>query len=185
MAHANARNWRASGPVMGIDLALRYTGIVVYTRDGVPHIWTTIINKLDRPKNAPPITQTEVVQRLIDVANEIIRIAKKYKVKHVAIENYAHKAKFQAHQMGEMAGVVKVQLALACNIVPDVVPPSTARKHTLGYGGSGITKADIKAAVSEGLGIPIEDDHQADAAVIAQYYFDYVAAREVEESFYD
>jgi len=170
---------------MGIDLALRKTGVVVYTRDGVPHMWTTIVNKLDRPRSAPPITQTEVVQRLIDVSNEIIRIAKTYKVKHVAIENYAHKAKFQAHQMGEMAGVVKVQLALACNIIPDVVPPSTARKHALGYGGSGISKKDIEAAVIEGLLIPVEDDHQADAAVVAQYYFDYVVAREIEENLYE
>jgi Holliday junction resolvasome RuvABC endonuclease subunit len=165
---------------MGLDLALNFTGVAILNETGQVQFVKTLNNGLKREKGDPPITQSEVIQRLIDVANEIVGLAKDYKVHHVGIENYAYGAKYQAHQIGEVAGLVKVQLALACGIIPEVVPPSTARKHVMGYGGAGVSKDDIKHVVREGLGVEIETDHEADAVVVGRYRFDMAVARQKE-----
>lgn len=164
---------------MGIDLALRSTGLSIYTAGGVHQRCFTLNYPLSRgSKNDPPIPQIEITRRLIGIANEIIGTIKSYKVRHVGIEGYAMNARFRAHQIGEVAGVVKTQLWLACGIVAHIVAPSSARKHVMGYGRP--SKEEIVNVVEQGLGVEVDNDHEADATVVARYTFDKVVAMEKE-----
>lgn len=164
---------------MGIDLALKHTGLSIYTASGIHQRCFTLNYPLTRDsKNDPPIPQIEITRRLILIANEIIGHIKGFKVKHVGIEGYAMDARFRAHQIGEVAGVVKVQLWLACGIIAHIIAPSSARKHVMGYGRP--AKKDIVRVVEQGLGVVVENDHEADATVIARYTFDKIVAAEKE-----
>ncbi len=116
---------------------------------------------------------------MLGIANEVVGIFRTWKVRWSGIENYAMGAAFRAHQIGEVAGVVKSQLWLALRMVAGVVPPSAARKHVMGYGGS-MTKDQIVEVVRDGLGYAINGDHEADAAVVARYTFDKKVAEERE-----
>lgn len=165
---------------MGIDLALKHTGLSIYAASGVHQRCFTLDYPLSRGKKSdPPIPQFEIIRRLICIANEIIGHIKGFKVKHVGIEGYAMDARFRAHQIGEVAGVVKTQLWLACGIVPHIVAPSSARKHVMGYGRP--SKPDIVRVVEQGLGVAVDNDHEADATVVARYVFDKIVATEKEK----
>ncbi len=164
---------------MGVDLSLRNTGLSIYTAAGIHHRCATITYPLVREKKTdPPIPQVELIRRLISIANDVIGFIKTYRIRHVGIEGFAHGAKWQAHQIGEVAGVVKTQLWMSCGIVPHIVPPSSARKHVMGYGRP--SKTDIVEVVEQGLGVVVENDHEADATIVARYTFDKVAAEERE-----
>lgn len=140
----------------------------------------TITEKLSRgSKKDPPIPEPERIARMLRIANEIVRVVTIFRVRHVGIEGPAHNARYQSHQLGEVAGVVKSQLWLKFGIAPRIVPPSSARKHVIGYGGR-VTKQQVVAAVEQGLGVVVENDHEADATVIARYTFDMVVAEEEE-----
>ncbi len=166
--------------MLGIDLSLQHTGLCVLTKTGVVMRTMTIDYVFSgRKKGDPPIAQAEIVQRLLGICNEIIQVIKDFKVMHVGIEGFAHDAKWQAHQIGEVAGALKTQLYLACKLVAEVVAPGAARKHVLGYGGR-LSKEVITEAVREGLEIDVANDHEADAAVVARYTFDWVVAKEKE-----
>jgi len=180
MGSALASKWRCSGPVLGVDLALDYTGLSIYTADGHHQRCLTIEEKLARrTKNDPPVSEVERIMRMLRVANEVVHVVEMFKIRHVGIEGPAHNARYQSHQLGEVAGIVKSQLWMKFRIAPRIVPPSSARKHVLGYGGS-IPKDRVTAAVREGLGIAAANDHEADATVVARYTFDTVVAEEKE-----
>lgn len=152
----------------------------VYTADGIHQRCMTIHEVLGRrTKHDPPVSEVERIMRMLRIANEVLHTVEMFKIRHVGIEGPAHNAKYQSHQLGEVAGVVKSQLWLKFKIAPRIVPPASARKHVLGYGGS-IPKERIVAAVRDGLGIAVENDHEADATVVARYMFDSVVAEEKE-----
>lgn len=141
----------------------------------------TVEEKLSRgSKSEPTISETERVVRMLRIANEIVGVIEAFGIRHVGLGGYAHRARFQAHQLGEVAGVVKSQLWLKFKIVPRIAPPASARKHVLGYEGGSITKEQVKEAVEQGMGIAVANDHEADATVVARYTFDLVAAEEKE-----
>lgn len=167
---------------MGIDLAPRLTGISIYTSTGVHQACFTIKEVVARgSKRDPPIPEAHRIARCLRVANQIVRLIKDYGVKHVGIEGYAYSQAAQAHQIGEVGGVVKTQIFLACGIIPRIVQPTSARKHVLGYGGSVPgKKKGIEKVVVEGLGVDVANDHEADATVVARWTFDTVAAEEKE-----
>lgn len=127
----------------------------------------------------PPVPEVEKIRRMLRIANEIVRFITLFEVKHVGIEGPAYNAHQGAHALGELSGVVKSQLWMKFRIVPLIVPPASARKHVLGYGGS-VTKDQVKEVVEKGLGVAVENDHEADATVIARFTFDTVVAREKE-----
>lgn len=180
MGSAIASRWRSSGAVLGIDLALAATGLSIYSNAGVHRRCSSIFEPLSRgTKKDPPIPEPERLARILRIANEIIRVIRIYDIRHVGIEGAAHNARYQSHQLGEVAGVVKTQIWMKYGIAPRIVPPSAARKHVIGYGGS-LDKDQIEEAVEQGLGVVTENDHEADATVIARYTFDMVVAEEQE-----
>jgi Holliday junction resolvasome RuvABC endonuclease subunit len=138
-----------------------------------------IENHLTRKhKGDPPITEAKRIERVLRIANEIIGFFRTWNIRFWGIEGYSMGSQYQAHQIGELAGVVKTQMFLAFGVVPIVVPPSAGRKHVLGYGVA--DKATIVKVVQEGLGYPVENDHEADAAIVARFTFDKLVADQKE-----
>jgi len=172
---ATARGSNLPYRVMGLDLALINTGIIVLNETGQVMRRGTLrypmIKKRSRAYVDTAISEDERIQRLLNIANDIVGFIKQFNVQKVAIEGPTYGTARQAHQhqIGEVAGVVKTQLWLACHIVPWVVPPTTARKHFLGYGMA--NKENVQAVLSD-VGIEYETDHEADAYVVARYLFD-------------
>lgn len=167
---------------MGIDLAPRKTGISIYTRFGNHQACYTIDEAIVRRKNDPPITEKDRIFRFLRIARRITELMSEYKVAHVGIEGYAYSQAAQAHQIGEVGGAVKGHIWLNHKIIPRIVPPTTARKHVFGYGGSiPGGKETIKRIVTDGLGVAVANDHEADATVVARWTFDTVATEEREK----
>ena len=165
---------------MGVDLAPRRTGISIYTAAGIHQRCITIEEIIARgSKRDPPIPEVERIRRCLRIANELVKIMELFGVRHVGLEGYAYSKAAQAHQIGEVAGVVKSQIWLKHRIVPRIVPPTSARKHVLGYGGQ-IPKSEIVRTVEQGLGVAVANDHEADATVVARWTFDMVVAEEKE-----
>jgi Holliday junction resolvasome RuvABC endonuclease subunit len=167
------------GRVMGLDLALTNTGVVILTEYGsLLRSYTLRYPMTRRRKNDPPISEDERIERLINLTNEIVGLAKEYKVRYVALEGSAYSKQYQAHQLGEINGNVKVQLWLACKVVPTVIPPTTARKHVLGFGNA--TKAEIQSVLVDQMRYNLGGEHEVDAYVVARYLWDLLARRHAE-----
>lgn len=170
---------QCSGRVLGVDLAPKKTGLLILSEQGIYLRSQTLSYPLVRThKSDPPISEAQRIERMLQIANEIIGLCKTWKIRYVGIEGYAMDARFQAHQIGEVAGTVKTQLWLALHMIPEVVSPNTGRKHVLGYGRA--TKEQVVEVVRDGLGYPIQTDHEADAGVVARYVFDKKCVEEKE-----
>jgi Holliday junction resolvasome RuvABC endonuclease subunit len=167
---------------MGLDLALRNTGVIILSEHGSLLRHFTLEYPLSRKKGEPPISDSDRIERLINLTNEIVGIAKDYSVRYAGVEGYAYAKRYQAHQIGEIAGNVKVQLWLARRILVDTVPPKTARKHFLGYGSA--SKKQVEKVLRDGLGLRLDTEHEVDAYVVARYLFDEVVGREKEKARY-
>lgn len=176
---ALASRWQSSGRILGVDLSPRNTGLVVIDEMGIFMRSQTLRYALTREKKSdPPITESQRIERMLSIANDVIGICKLWKIKFIGIEGYAMDARFQAHQIGEVAGTLKTQIYLALRRIPYIVPPQTARKHVTGYGRP--DKKQIFEIVSEGLAWPVKTEHEADAGIVARYLFDRIVAEEKE-----
>lgn len=119
--------------IMGLDLSLTSTGVSI---GGL----TTSIKSKNRGS-----------ERLLEIRNEIMKLAQEAEVKIVAIEGYSYASRHsQAHSIGELGGVVRV--ALQEKGIPVVVIPPTCRaKFATGKGNSG--KSEVMSAISAKTGI--------------------------------
>lgn len=113
--------------VVGIDLSLRGTAICyLYGCAGDPKIHT---ERFPQPK----VSGVEAsIKRLISVTEELVGFVKAQNPDHLIIEAAAKNQQWQAAAMGEIHGVVKVQLYLATGIVPLVKEATQMRKHVIG-----------------------------------------------------
>lgn len=169
MVRANVSQSRPPGKVMGIDLALRNVGIAVLTDEGLLLRAFTIRHEMKRAKGEA-ITEAHRIHRLLAVTSEIIRHVDAFRVRYVALENFAYNQAHQAHQMGEMAGALKTQLWLGQRIVPMSEPVTTARKHVFGNGA--VSKQNVLEILRNHIYLSIDSDHEADAYVVARYVYD-------------
>jgi Holliday junction resolvasome RuvABC endonuclease subunit len=162
---ANARGYHVDSKVMGIDLAPAHTGVVILTEHG--HLLRAIT--MHHPIKRRNISSEEVdaaeTERLLQIANEIVGYAKTFSVGYVGIEAFAFSRRFQAHQLGELSGVVRTQLWLTRRIVARKISITGGRLKVLGYGGS-LKKKQIFDAVIGGE-VAIATEHEADAWVAA------------------
>ena len=148
---------------------MRNTGLLVLTEAGHVLRSTTLKYPLRRrTKIDAPISEADHVERLLNIANDIVGFARDFNIKHVAIEDFAYDKRVQAHQLGQVAGVVKTQLWLALRLVAQPVGQGEARKFLLGHGRP--KKENIEAVV-KAIVPTIEDDHQADAYVVVRWLF--------------
>jgi Holliday junction resolvasome RuvABC endonuclease subunit len=92
----------------------------------------------------------------------------------VAIEGYAHGAKYRREQMGELGAAVRLALYDAAEGEnwrdPLVVPPSSLKQYAADYGRA--KKGDMIEACSKNWQVEVSDDNLADAYCLARYAAD-------------
>lgn len=184
--HANVYKKKISsliipGRLLALDVSLQNTGALIFTEQGLVLRSFTLKHSLSFKKCSENEKQRLRTDRTIVVSNEIVSVCKTFNIKHVVMEGFSYGSKFQAHQLGEMQGVVKSQLLVNFRIVPIIVQPKEGRKVVFGYGGS--NQSDIKDTIMDilinNLGIyQIEDDHQSDACVVGLCCFGSMGIKE-------
>lgn len=114
--------------VVGIDLSLRGTALCYLYGSGEvdPSVYT---ERFPQPRVSGV---EESIKRLISVTEELVGFASTQKPDHLIIEAAAKNQQWQAAAMGEIHGVVKVQLYMATGIVPLVKEATQMRKHVVG-----------------------------------------------------
>lgn len=136
---------------------------------------TTFRYPLVSQKGKPPVTERDRVNRILHLANDIVGIIRKFRVKYVAIEgkgaSFGRTGQSQIFQRGGLSYVVMTQIWLACHLFPEVVAASSARKVVLGYGHA--KKPDVEAALKANQ-IELGSDHEADAYVVARWMYEQV-----------
>ena len=114
--------------VLGLDLSLRATGVCLL--DGEPGgermLRTWLFSK-------PQVKGVEAkVRRLISIAEDLVNLVEEECPDHICIEAPAKNQKWQAAAIGEVHGVIKVQIFLATGIVPMVKESTEMRKGVIG-----------------------------------------------------
>ena len=148
---------------MGLDLSLTSTGVSVGGS-------TQSIKSKNRG-----------AKRLIEIRDEIVKIAKNEKIEIVAIEGYSYASQYsQAHSIGELGGVVKVAMKeLGLAIV--IIPPTCRAKFATGKGNSG--KIEVMSAVAQKTGIMFtgtDGSDKCDAWILEQMTLTYLGFSEYE-----
>lgn len=142
--------------VVGLDLSLRATGYC--HADGSTE---TLSSKLPG------------IGRIVDLREQISRRLQSDAVTLVALEEYAFSRGGHAHEIGELGGVVKVQVLLP-NFTYVLIPIGTLKVFATGKGNSKKTAMAL-AAAKFGREFPNDDDNQCDAwwlQQIALYRYD-------------
>lgn len=133
--------------VLGLDLSLTATGVADI--DGTPH---TI-----RPK-------TTGAERLHEIRTAVTRYldggGTQWRAGLVAIEGYAFARPNQAHQIGELGGVIRHLLWMHTQPWVEVAPKQV-KKYATGSGNAG--KNEVLTAAVRRLGYEGSDDNEADA----------------------
>jgi hypothetical protein len=134
--------------IMGLDLSLTAPGMAMI--DGI---------EVMHPK-------TRGVQRLILIRDWVLD-GIGGRTTTVYLEGYAYGRHNQAHQLGELGGVIRVALAER-NVNVAVVPPATLKQFATGKGNAG--KADmLLAAMRAGYADDSADDNAIDAYWLRQF----------------
>lgn len=125
--------------IVALDLSLTATGISTPDQ-------TTVL-KTD---------QLRGMTRLAHIRNHILQ----HKADLYVLEHYSYASPNQAHQLGELGGVIR--LALHDNGHPYVdIAPTTLKKVATGRGNA--TKSDMRAELIKRAGIDLRDDNRVDA----------------------
>lgn len=112
---------------------------------------------------SPPKDCNRGVERLAWIRESVLSLAVLSDV--VVIEGYAYARANQAHQIGELGGVIR--LGLHDHGIPFVeIPPSTLKKLATGRGNSG--KEAVLAEAIRRLGYQGSDNNEADALWLLQ-----------------
>lgn len=85
----------------------------------------------------------------------------------IAMEGYAHGAKFGREKLGELGGVVKLAVYEVLECDPEVFAPTVIKKFVTGKGTA--TKPQMIKAVNERWNQQFTDNNIVDAYAIAQY----------------
>lgn len=138
--------------IAGLDLSLTATGLV--DADGTPHLISSHLRGLER--------LAELRDLILDnLANATI----------VAVEGYAYGRPNQAHQLGELGGVVRLALHERDIHIANV-PPATVKLWATGKGNA---PKDVVLATAVRKWPAIDNNNVADAAWlrdIAQHVYD-------------
>lgn len=154
--------------VVGLDLSLTATGVA--TERG-----TEVLR-----------TDLRGCERLAWLLNAVMHRCANYKpidregpwvpwVDLVVLEDYAYSRSNQAHQIGELHGVIRLALHEA-GIPVALVAPTARAKYATGKGNAG--KAEVLAAAIRRLGYQGHDDNEADALWLRQMAIDHYGLTE-------
>jgi crossover junction endodeoxyribonuclease RuvC len=135
--------------VLGIDASLTGTGLAIIAGDEVHTM------RLDNNLRG--------VARLVYIREYIKRYVTKAKL--AVIEGYAFARAKQAHQIGELGGVLRVMVNEAGTQLLEV-PPTCVKKFATGQGNA--TKEKVAVGVYKHWGKEFKTNDEADAFVLAQ-----------------
>jgi crossover junction endodeoxyribonuclease RuvC len=135
--------------VVGIDPSLTATGFCVAEKN---YNQTGLLSP-----------RTHGVERLIYIYSNILTLCRDAAL--VTIEGYAHNRQNQAHQMGELGGVLRVALTEA-GIKWVSVAPTALKKFATGKGNA--NKETVAVGVFKGWGREFPNNNEADAFVLAE-----------------
>ncbi len=141
--------------IMGIDASLDGTGIAVIPDD--PRKQLILNQRIESKKSG--------VSRLLEIEKEIEDIFDTIKPKIVCLEGYAFAKGYQAHQMGELGGVLRRMLYLKGARVIEV-GPSQVKKFATGKGNT--KKEMIILNVYKRWSQEFATNDEADAFVLAK-----------------
>lgn len=137
--------------VIGLDLSLTATGYAYVT--AVQRVAETIKRPQYKGNDRLRSIRTAIVERLGGAAPEL-----------VVVENYAYGRPNQAHQLGELHGVVRLALD-ELDVHWVLLTPATVKKYATGKGNA--SKNEMLAAAIKRLGYDGSDGDQADALWLA------------------
>lgn len=150
----------------GLDLSLNHTGLFA---GGEPHLL-----EFKLPKGIKTFKQDPVQEyfRLRWSRDTILSIVEEAEPELIALEDYAFAARFRAHPMGEVGGVVRTALLEAGYSVL-LVGTGQLKKYT---SGSGNTKKNVMLLeVFDQWGFKTTDDNVADSFALKELAADYLA----------
>jgi Holliday junction resolvasome RuvABC endonuclease subunit len=113
---------------MGLDLSLRGTGVCVIDGEpGGPRSQRTWLF----PKGKVTTIEAKI-KRLVSIAEDLVGLAEAEKPDHIIIEAPAKNQKWQAAAIGEVHGVIKVQIFLAMGLIPMIKESTQMRAAVVG-----------------------------------------------------
>ena len=114
-------------------------------------------------------TVEEQLDRLSDISQEVLAMVEEYNVDHVFVEEYAFsKGTGRAHALGELGGVVKLDLMRVAKLIPTTVHAVAARSLIGKFSGKG-QKQKCRAVLTE-MGMPMSwTEDEGDAFVAANW----------------
>jgi len=113
---------------MGLDLSLRGTGVCVLgdEPDGSRSMRTWLFAK-------PKVKTVEAkIRRLVSIAEDLVGLVESESPDHIIIEAPAKNQKWQAAAIGEVHGVIKVQIFLATGLIPMIKESTQMRAGIVG-----------------------------------------------------
>lgn len=152
--------------VVGLDLSLTGTGCAAIPIGWRPGTWKHVVTERIAVKVEATV-EVDRAARLDAIARRVVSFAKKHRAAKVFIEGYAFGMVRQAHHLGELGGVIRVEL-LRAGVIFATAQLTTARKFLLGK----MPKKDVKALVASQLdraGARFPTGDEADAFVIANF----------------
>jgi Holliday junction resolvasome RuvABC endonuclease subunit len=114
--------------VIGLDLSLRGTGVCILADEpgGERSRRTWLFAK-------PKVTTVEdKIKRLVSIAEDLVGLVEKENPDHIIIEAPAKNQKWQAAAIGEVHGVIKVQIFLATGLIPMIKESTQMRAGIVG-----------------------------------------------------
>lgn len=155
--------------VMGLDLSLTASAAVVIPHKWKLGDWKRLKTHVVGSNLLQEASQNDKLARLDLISLELVYFARANKVTHICVEQYAFSQKLtRAHALGELGGVVKLDLKRELGIVAEPVVASSARKFLCGK----LPQKDVKAFVIAQLkmmGANFKTDDEADAFVVANW----------------
>lgn len=146
---------------LGIDQSYGGFGFVVLEEDGSGEVecWDFTKNKKGD------------AERLLVIFDMLVHkfweLERKYTVV-MAMEGYAHGAKFNREKLGELGGIVKLAFYDVFKQDPIIVPPTVLKKFVTGKGNA--SKDEMIKGVTEKWSTDIKGNHNiADAYGLARY----------------
>jgi Holliday junction resolvasome RuvABC endonuclease subunit len=127
--------------IVGLDLSLTRTGVAM------PDGTVSVLRPSERG-----------MQRLAWLRREIALVVEGADL--VAVEGYAYARANQAHQLGELGGVIRLLLH-ECGVRYVDVPPAVLKRYATGRGNAG--KGQVLVEAVKRLGYEGSDDNEADA----------------------
>jgi len=144
--------------VGGIDPSLRFTGVCI-----LPPTGEHILHLVSFPKYRG-------AKRLLAIREEVVSILEVYNISLVAFEGYSYNSVGKWFDLGEVGGVLKVELAIR-NIETLVVPPASLKKFVTNNGQADKDRMvrEVNAHYLFSLAEPVTNDNLTDAVGLAHF----------------